>query len=49
MQGPPSDVLSDERVVNAYLGNDPATINRSTAETPAPRKRTSRAKVKADA
>ena len=49
MQGPPSDVLSDERVVNAYLGNDPATINRSTAETSAPRKRTSRAKVKADA
>jgi len=50
MQGPPNDVLSDERVVNAYLGNDPATINRSTAETSAPpRKRTSRAKVKADA
>jgi branched-chain amino acid transport system ATP-binding protein len=30
MQGPPSEVLADERVVNAYLGNDPATINRST-------------------
>jgi branched-chain amino acid transport system ATP-binding protein len=48
-QGPPSEVLSDERVVNAYLGNDPATINRSTAETSAPRKRASRAKVKAKA
>src|SRR3954467_1698808 len=48
-QGPPSDVLSDERVVNAYLGNDPASINRSTAGTSAPRKRASRAKVKADA
>jgi branched-chain amino acid transport system ATP-binding protein len=29
-QGPPEQVLSDERVVNAYLGNDAATINRST-------------------
>jgi branched-chain amino acid transport system ATP-binding protein len=30
-QGPPQQVLADERVVNAYLGNDPNTINRSTA------------------
>ncbi|MBV9368462.1 MAG: ATP-binding cassette domain-containing protein [Frankiales bacterium] len=28
-QGPPREVLADERVVAAYLGNDPATINRS--------------------
>jgi ABC-type branched-subunit amino acid transport system ATPase component len=48
LQGPPSEVLSDERVVNAYLGNDPATINRS-AESSAPRKRASRAKAKAGA
>jgi branched-chain amino acid transport system ATP-binding protein len=35
MQGTPEQVLADERVVNAYLGNDPATINRSTARTAA--------------
>src|SRR4051794_12325620 len=29
-QGPPDQVLKDDRVVNAYLGNDPASINRST-------------------
>ena len=50
MQGPPRDVMTDERVVNAYLGNDPATINRSTgASAPAPAKRASRARAKAGA
>jgi branched-chain amino acid transport system ATP-binding protein len=39
MQGPPPDVLADERVVNAYLGNDAASINRSTAEASKPRAR----------
>jgi branched-chain amino acid transport system ATP-binding protein len=38
-QGPPQAVLADDRVVNAYLGNDPATINRSTAEASRPTKR----------
>jgi ABC-type branched-subunit amino acid transport system ATPase component len=38
-QGPPRDVLGDERVINAYLGNDPASINRSTAEASKPRSR----------
>jgi branched-chain amino acid transport system ATP-binding protein len=48
MQGPPSDVLADERVVNAYLGNDPASINRSTgASAPAKRATRSRTKVAA--
>jgi len=37
-QGPPDQVLKDDRVVNAYLGNDPATINRSTAATSKPRR-----------
>jgi branched-chain amino acid transport system ATP-binding protein len=48
MQGPPQDVMSDERVVNAYLGNDPATINRSTGAS-APAKRASRTRAKAGA
>jgi branched-chain amino acid transport system ATP-binding protein len=39
MQGSPQEVLADERVVNAYLGNDPASINRSTAEKSKPRTR----------
>jgi branched-chain amino acid transport system ATP-binding protein len=43
-QGTPEQVLADERVVNAYLGNDPATINRSTVEMSKPRTR-SRAKA----
>jgi branched-chain amino acid transport system ATP-binding protein len=30
-QGPPREVLADERVVAAYLGNDPSSINRSAA------------------
>ena len=48
MQGPPSDVLADERVVNAYLGNDPASINRSAgASAPAKRATRSRTKVAA--
>jgi hypothetical protein len=38
-QGPPDQVLKDERVVNAYLGNDPASINRSTVATSKPRSR----------
>ena len=48
MQGPPSEVLADERVVNAYLGNDAATINRS-AGAPAPAKRATRTRAKAAA
>jgi ABC-type branched-subunit amino acid transport system ATPase component len=36
-QGPPQQVLSDERVVAAYLGNDPDSINRSTIATSQPR------------
>jgi len=39
MQGSPQEVLADDRVVNAYLGNDPATINRSTVESSKPRSR----------
>jgi len=41
--GPPQQVLSDERVVAAYLGNDPDSINRSTIATARPR--STRAKV----
>ena len=41
------EVLSDERVVNAYLGNDPNTINRSASESATPAKRATRAKAKA--
>ena len=32
VQGPPQRVLSDDRVVAAYLGSDPQTIRRSTHE-----------------
>ena len=32
VQGPPKRVLADERVITAYLGGDPASIRRSTAE-----------------
>ena len=32
VQGPPKRVLADEKVITAYLGGDPATIRRSTAE-----------------
>jgi ABC-type branched-subunit amino acid transport system ATPase component len=31
VQGPPKRVLSDERVVTAYLGGDPASIKRTGA------------------
>ena len=46
MQGPPQDVMTDERVINAYLGNDPASINRSTGAS-APAKRATRSRAKA--
>src|SRR4029077_3337381 len=36
-QGSPQQVLTDERVVAAYLGNDPDSINRSTIATGRPR------------
>ena len=54
MQGPPAQVLTDDRVVNAYLGNDAATINRSTAhptayDEPAERTSTPRTRTKAGA
>ncbi|HET6911400.1 MAG TPA: ATP-binding cassette domain-containing protein [Mycobacteriales bacterium] len=39
MQGTPDQVLKDDRVVNAYLGNDPATINRSAGSTTKSRSR----------
>ncbi|MDQ1699670.1 MAG: Branched-chain amino acid ATP-binding cassette transporter, partial [Frankiaceae bacterium] len=41
-QGPPREVLADERVVAAYLGNDPSSINRSST-TPKPRTRKAKA------
>ena len=47
MQGPPQEVMTDDRVVNAYLGNDPNTINRSTAASATPAKRATRSKAKA--
>jgi branched-chain amino acid transport system ATP-binding protein len=33
-EGPPADVLADERVVRSYLGGDPSTVARSGAVTP---------------
>jgi ABC-type branched-subunit amino acid transport system ATPase component len=47
-QGPPQDVMSDERVINAYLGNDPASINRSAGAS-APAKQTTKSRAKAGA
>jgi len=44
-QGPPREVLADERVVAAYLGNDSLSINRSGSSTAKPRSRTGRAKA----
>jgi branched-chain amino acid transport system ATP-binding protein len=38
VQGPPRKVLTDDRVVSAYLGGDPSTIRRSTG-TGTPRSR----------
>jgi branched-chain amino acid transport system ATP-binding protein len=32
VQGPPKRVLADKQVITAYLGGDPASIQRSTAE-----------------
>ena len=40
VQGPPREVLADERVVAAYLGNDPLSINRSDSPKAKPRART---------
>ncbi|MDQ1706640.1 MAG: branched-chain amino acid transport system ATP-binding protein livF [Frankiaceae bacterium] len=34
VQGPPQRVLTDDRVVTAYLGGDPSTIKRSSAAAP---------------
>ena len=47
VQGPPRRVLSDERVITAYLGGDPASIKRSTEHDadPQPRKRSAMSKV----
>jgi branched-chain amino acid transport system ATP-binding protein len=39
LQGPPQQVLSDERVVTAYLGGDPSTIRRDAGSTSKPRSR----------
>jgi ABC-type branched-subunit amino acid transport system ATPase component len=36
VQAPPKQVLTDERVVAAYLGSDPATIRRSSTAASAP-------------
>jgi branched-chain amino acid transport system ATP-binding protein len=47
-QGPPGEVLGDPRVIAAYLGNDPASINRSTVASNAAKPRP-RARAKAAA
>jgi branched-chain amino acid transport system ATP-binding protein len=46
-QGPPQQVLADERVVAAYLGNDPNSINRSTHAASAPTSKPRTRRVKA--
>jgi ABC-type hemin transport system ATPase subunit len=42
-QGPPREVLADERVIAAYLGNDAASINRSSSAAAKPRTRRAKA------
>jgi branched-chain amino acid transport system ATP-binding protein len=45
VQGPPAEVLADQRVITAYLGGDIDVINRSGAAAPAAGRRRRRAAV----
>jgi ABC-type branched-subunit amino acid transport system ATPase component/predicted MFS family arabinose efflux permease len=47
-QGPPDEVLTDERVVQSYLGGDPTAVHRSGSATAA-RRAPGRVRSKADA